>query len=97
MNDVKPTPSAYELSRAYAQGWGFAKKLGTSKATVEAAARSNPYTSEEERSRWMTGFTDALASPARPSASAIQNSWRPNSVVRLASRVRLPAAVRRPS
>ena len=91
MNDVKPAPSAYELSRAYAQGWGFAKKLGTSnKRPMEVAACSNPYTSEEERWRWMTGFTAALASPARPSASAIQNSWRPNSAARLAPRVRLP-------
>jgi len=91
MNDVKPAPSLYELSRAYAQGWGFARKLSTSNETLmEAAACSNPYISEEERSRWMTGFTDALASPARRSASAIQNSWRPNSAPHLAPRVRLP-------
>ena len=91
MNDVKPAPSAYELSRAYAQGWGFAKKLRTSNKTpMEAAACSNPYISDEERSRWMSGFADALASPARPSASATQNSWRPNRVAHLAPRGRLP-------
>ena len=91
MNGVKPAPSAYELSRAYAKGWGFARKLGTSNKTpVEEAARSNPCTSKEERSRWMTGFTDALANPARPSASSIQNSWRPSSIAHLAPRARLP-------
>ena len=90
MNDGKPAPSAYDLSRAYAQGWGFAKKLETSnKAPMEAAACSNPYISEEERSRWMTGVADALASPVRGSASAIQNSWRPNSLPPLARRVRV--------
>ena len=91
MNDQRLAPSAYKLSRAYAQGWGYAKKLGTSnKKPMEAAACSNPYNSEEERSRWMTGFTDALASPTRPSASAIQNAWRPNSVTHLVPRVGRP-------
>ena len=91
MNSVKPAPSAYELSRAYAQGWGFARKLAASnKMPMQAAAYSNPCTSEEERSRWMTGFSDGLASPVRRSASAIQNSWRPNSVSHLARRHRIP-------
>jgi hypothetical protein len=97
MNDVRPAPSAYdapsayELSRAYAQGWSVAKKLGTANKTpMEAAACSNPYISEEERSRWMTGFADAVASPPRASASATQNSWRPNRAAHLARRVGLP-------
>ena len=64
------TDRTYRLSRIFAEGWNVANRLPTCEVDaldlVTLAAR-NPYVLEVERSRWMSGFTNALATE-RPSA-----------------------------
>ena len=53
----------FRLSRIYAEGWNVANRLATRE--VEALDLSkllklNPYTLEPDRTRWTSGFTEAL-------------------------------------
>ena len=53
----------FRLSRVYAEGWNMANRLATRE--VEALdlcklATLNPYTLEPDRTRWTSGFTEAL-------------------------------------
>jgi len=65
LSDVQPNTSAYVLSRIYAQGWNAGKKMlasGKGEVSSASAAMPNPYTTPEEQSRWMKGFTDSFES-----------------------------------
>ena len=77
MNQSDSEAMAYLLSRAYGQGWAHAKKLiSAGKAVTGASDGANPHLSEKERSRWMSGFADAVASHAGRSAKgAVRSSW----------------------
>ena len=79
MNDLRPETSAYVLSRIYAQGWNAGKKMlagGKAEISSADAAGRNPYTTPEEQSRWMKGFTDSLERGAGPFTPPGGNSWR---------------------
>jgi hypothetical protein len=57
------THETFRLSRIYAEGWNMANRLATRE--VEALdlgklATLNPYTLEPDRTRWTSGFTEAL-------------------------------------
>jgi len=57
------TNETFRLSRIYAEGWNMANRLATRE--VEALdfgklATLNPYTLEPDRTRWTSGFTEAL-------------------------------------
>lgn len=78
MNDLRPETSAYVLSRIYAQGWNAGKKMlagGKAEISSADAAGRNPYTTPEEQSRWMKGFTDSLERGAGPFTIPGRNSW----------------------
>jgi len=56
--------SQFDLSRVYAKGWsaGRASELDPADPGLEAAIDAlNPHGPTEERSRWSTGFKDALS------------------------------------
>jgi ribosome modulation factor len=78
MSKLLPEASAFALSRIYAQGWNAGKKLiagdGGEVTEPDLTAR-NPYSTPEERARWMKGVTDAFASRAGPSTTPV--GWRP--------------------
>jgi ribosome modulation factor len=48
-------PDDFLLSRIYAQGW-------IAGGALKSAETPNPYSSDPERHRWQTGFSDAQAS-----------------------------------
>lgn len=54
----------YKLSRIYAKGWALARAMPSNDnntADLDALAElHNPYTKEEEHSRWNAGFLAAL-------------------------------------
>ena len=57
------TNETFRLSRIYAEGWNMANRLATRE--VEALdfgklATLNPYTLVADRTRWTSGFTEAL-------------------------------------
>ena len=52
-NSVTPGPAGFRESRIYAEGWNAARK--------SSKPASNPYASDPERSRWLEGYTKALA------------------------------------
>jgi hypothetical protein len=57
------TNETFRLSRVYAEGWNMANGLATRE--VEALdfsklATLNPYSLEPDRTRWTSGFTEAL-------------------------------------
>ncbi len=47
---------AYRLSRAYAEGWNFART-----ADPNNGIASNPYAAEPERTRWNEGYAKAAS------------------------------------
>jgi phosphatidylserine/phosphatidylglycerophosphate/cardiolipin synthase-like enzyme len=59
-------PSAYRLSRVFAEGWNAAqkimRKLKFNGLTPSEIASINPYGEEPERSRWTDGFNEAIDS-----------------------------------
>ena len=60
----------FRLSRVYAAGWNAANRLATREVDALDLARLatlNPYVLEAERSKWTSGFTNALATE-RPTA-----------------------------
>ena len=78
MSKLRPEASAFALSRVYAQGWNTGKKLiasGRGEVTEPDVTARNPYSTPEERARWMKGITDALASRAGPSTTPV--GWPP--------------------
>ena len=57
-------PAAFRLSRVYADGWNAANKLAAHEVdelNPDKIAALNPYAIDADRSRWMAGFTKALA------------------------------------
>ncbi len=57
-------PSAYRLSRIYAEGWNTARKLSQKEKqnglTPTAIANLNPYGTDPERTRWAKGFNESM-------------------------------------
>lgn len=67
---ILATNETFRLSRIYAAGWNAANQLATGEVDALDLARLatlNPYVLEAERSRWTSGFTNALATE-RPTA-----------------------------
>ncbi len=55
------SPEALFLrSRIYAQGWNAARTWSLRAGPAGEKAKTNPYTSEPERSRWEEGYASAL-------------------------------------
>ena len=57
------TNDTFRLSRIYAEGWNTANRLATREVEVldlGNLATLNPYTLVVERTRWTSGFSDAL-------------------------------------
>jgi hypothetical protein len=53
----------FRLSRIHADGWNAANRLATREVdalTVGKLATLNPHTLEADRTRWTSGFTEAL-------------------------------------
>jgi hypothetical protein len=77
LSESRPEASAFVLSRIYAQGWNTGKKLlasGNGEIAASEVVARNPYSTPEERSRWMKGITDAFASRAGQFTGG--NSWQ---------------------
>jgi hypothetical protein len=55
------SPTAFRLSRIYAQGWNAARLPWK----AEGSDQTNPYPAEPERGRWQAGFADSQPSKAR--------------------------------
>lgn len=54
----------FRLSRVEAEGWNTAHRIlagGTSELNDVTVAACNPYVSNPARSRWLTGFRNAVA------------------------------------
>ena len=65
------TNETFKLSRVYAAGWNAANRLATRDVDaldLATLAALNPYVLEAERSKWTSGFTNALAKE-RPTAT----------------------------
>ena len=79
MSDAPSETSAFELSRAYGEGWKAAKKLlALALGDIdpgEIAAR-NPHCSPEKRARWMQGFTEGIGAPVPAITKRRGISWR---------------------
>jgi len=57
------TNETFRRSRIYAEGWNMANRLATREVeTLDFGklATLNPYTLEPDRTRWTSGFTEAL-------------------------------------
>ena len=57
------TNDTFRLSRIYAEGWNTANRLATREVELldlGNLATLNPYTLVSERTRWTSGFSDAL-------------------------------------
>ena len=81
LSKLRPEASAFALSRIYAQGWNTGKKLiasGREEVSEPDVTARNPYSTPEERSRWMKGITDAFASRAGTFTTPGGNSWPGN-------------------
>ncbi len=52
-------PSAFLLSRIYAQGWKVARQTRLKPAAPKDAA--SPYAADPERASWQRGFSDGSA------------------------------------
>ena len=79
MSDLRPDTSPYVLSRIYAQGWNAGKKVlasGKEEVSSTVAATRNPYTTPEEQSRWLKGFTESFESRGGPLTPRRESSWR---------------------
>jgi hypothetical protein len=54
----------FQLSRIQAEGWNAARRIPAS-ALADLNAKAidalNPYSTDSERTRWTTGFNNALA------------------------------------
>jgi hypothetical protein len=79
LSDVPARTGAFELSRAYGEGWKAAKELlASAKGDMdpnELAAR-NPHCTPEKRARWMQGFAEAVGSPTPTIRKWGGNAWR---------------------
>lgn len=63
-SETMPDSEAFRLSRIYAEGWNAANRLATNEVDaldIGKVTALNPYSLEADRSRWMAGFTQALA------------------------------------
>ena len=80
MSDVPAGESAFELSRAYGEGWKAAKKLLASAGSLanpaEAAASRNPYHTDARRARWTQGFIAAGGTAAPALTKRGGSVWR---------------------
>jgi hypothetical protein len=57
------TNETFRLSRIYAEGWNMANRLATREVETldfRKLATLNPYSLEPDRTRWTSGFTEAL-------------------------------------
>lgn len=71
--------NAFELSRAYGEGWKAAKKLlASSTGDVDPGDVSarNPHCTPEMRARWTQGFVEGVGSPVPATARWGGNAWR---------------------
>jgi hypothetical protein len=62
----------FRLSRIYAEGWNAANRLAIDDIDaldLGKLATLNPYTLEADRSRWTSGFTQALTADEHPIAN----------------------------
>jgi len=62
-NTMTVTNETFRLSRIYAEGWNMANRLATREVETldfSKLATLNPYTLEPDRTRWTSGFTEAL-------------------------------------
>jgi hypothetical protein len=53
-------PTAFRLSRIYAQGWNAARQARLDNAKPVAAA-AGPYAADPERASWQRGFSEGSA------------------------------------
>lgn len=78
MSDVPTGTGAFELSRAYGEGWKAAKQLLVSaKGDIDLSdlAARNPHCTPEMRSRWTQGFAEALGTPTPAVSKWGGNAW----------------------
>jgi hypothetical protein len=78
LSDQDQETNAFALSRIYGQGWTVAKRMLASGNDVGAmdASAQNPHQGQEERSRWESGFTDAIESLDHRITVTGRKSWR---------------------
>jgi len=79
LSDVSAGTGAFELSRAYGEGWKAAKRLLASvKGDIDASevAARNPHDTPEKRARWTKGFVEAVGTPTPALTKRNRSAWR---------------------